>query len=526
MDCSIIFRVTKVYRKISSKYFYLALAFLLGLIPAISFIHMFAKDFIGYYVLSESFLFHKAYSFSEVTAYGTNQIGLQARAPLLPALLAISTSLFGNTLFGIYLPILVYRLAITPLAFLVSSFFLPVEIAFLASSMTIFFPKLQTFSLSAFEADSFVLVLYLAALLFYLSYKKMPRKLYLILCGLSLGLLSLTKELGLPISVGFITAFIFEQLLDKSLENKNRLKNIVNLVVPFFLLITPFFLFTLAKTGVLYFSAVTADRSVKYLLGNLPFLFKTIPMYIGLEELTPQILSLKSNLVNFVILICLLVGLTHSLFKKNLTLIFPILVTIIALGTVSSNALGGKIPGNFELITIFAFAMPIAAILIFKGLLVIIDFFIGKVNIFTKYKRACIVAALQYKNLIYFVFSLLLMFKFINNFFSKPYTLNYAGEYYINLRTVIFDKKELPAYSFEKDLDGNLMVTDLSPLLSFMRNEYRSESVQVFSNHFKQAIIILVSAGIIYAFWVYILQTGKYFRIGKKIFKWSRRNIF
>lgn len=502
----------KIYREVSSKYFYLFLAFIIGLIPAVSFIHMFAKDFVGYYILSESFVQHGAYAFVQVVGYGTDQIGLQARAPLLPFLLSISTFFFGNTLLGIYFPILISRLLVTPLAFLVSRYFLPVEIAFLASSMTVFFPKLQTFSLSAFEADSFVLVFYLFALLFYLQYKKTFKKFNLILCGLFLGLLSLVKELGLPISLGFLAAFVFEWFLNVSFKNKCRIRNFTSIALPFLLLVVPFFLYTLTKAGSLYFSAVTVDRSVKYLPGNLPFLLETIPLYIGLEEWSLPILNIKSFLVNFAVLVLLLVGFFHLFLKKNLSLIFPILFTIFALGIVNSASLGGKIPGNFELITIMAFAMPIVSIFIFKGLLVVIDFFGHKI-IFLK----------QHLKFIYLLFCLVLMFKLVNNFFSKPATLDFAGEYYINLSTVINNKKQLPRYSFEKDEEGNWMVKDLLALNSFMRNEYMQERVGVFSYHFKLSIVSAVLAGIGFSFVNYLFDPKNRFVFTKKLHKRSRR---
>lgn len=502
----------KIGQEIFSKYFYLFLAFIIGLIPAISFIHMFAKDFVGYYILSESFVEHSSYSFAQVVGYGTSQTGLQARAPFLPFLLAISTFFFGNTLLGIYLPILISRLLVTPLAFLVSRYFLPVEIAFLASSMTVFFPKLQTFSLSAFEADSFVLVFYLLALLFYLRYKKTLAKINLVLCGLFLGLLSLVKELGLPISLGLIAAFLVEQFLNRSFNNKYRLRNLMTLTLPFLLLVVPFFLYTLTKEGGLYFSAVTVDRSVKYLPGNIPFLLETFPLYIGLEEWNMPILNIKSFIINFVILLLLLVGFIYLFMKKNLTLIFPIFFAVIALGVVSSASLGGKIPANFELITILAFAMPIISIFIFKGLLVIIDFGSHKI-IFLK----------QHLKLIYLLFSLVLMFKLVNNFFSKPSTLDFAGEYYINLSTVINDKKQLPRYSFEKNEEGNWIVQDLLVLNSFMRNKYIPQRVEVFSYRFKFSIVSVVLAGIGYSFFDYLFGTKNRFAFTKKLHKGFRR---
>ena len=72
-----------LWSKIPPKIVYLFLAFLLGLIPSVSFIHIFAKDFIGYYILSESFSRYGQYSFAEVLSYGSSEPGLQARAPLL-----------------------------------------------------------------------------------------------------------------------------------------------------------------------------------------------------------------------------------------------------------------------------------------------------------------------------------------------------------------------------------------------------------------------------------------------------------
>lgn len=502
----------KINHEAFSKYFYLFLAFMIGLIPAISFIHMFAKDFVGYYILSESFVKHSAYSFAEVVGYGTTQVGLQARAPLLPFFLTISTFFFGNTLLGIYFPIFVSRLLIAPLTFLVSRHFLPVEIAFLASSMTVFFPKLQTFSLSAFEADSFVLVFYLLALLFYFRYKKTLTKINLILCGLSLGLLSLVKELGLPISIGFISAYAFEQFWDKKFKSKNLVRSFMSLTLPFLLLVIPFFFYTLTKEGNLYFSAVTVERSVKYLPENLPFLLQTFPLYVGLEEWGVQISNLKSLFVNIAVLGFLLIGLINLFLKRNLTLIIPILFATLALGIVSSASLGGKIPANFELITILAFAMPIISVFIFKGLIETIIFFSHKV-IFLK----------RHLKLIYLVVTLILMFKLVNNFFSKPSTLDFAGEYYINLSTVIDDRKQLPRYSFEKNKDGNWMVKDLLALNTFMRSQYRHERVEVFSYSFKLALVSVLLTGIGYAFLVYVLETRNKFVHVDKSHKRSRR---
>lgn len=481
--------------KTLSKYFYLLLSFLLGLIPSVLFIHIIAQDFTEYYTQAESFLAYKDYSFREAVGYGTNEINLNARAPLLPFLIATSKFLFGDTLFGAYLPILIARMLITPLAFLVSSFFLPVEIAFFASSMTIFSPKLQAFSLATFEADGFVVVFYLCALLFYLYYKNTSKKITLVICSLFLGLLSLVKEIGFPLSVGFITAVVIEQIINKSIENQQKLKNIINLSVPFLLVAVPFFLFTLLKGGNLYFSALTVDRNIKYLLENLPILIQTIPIYIGLEELNMQMLYQKSFFINLVILLCFLVGLFYLFVKKNFILIFPTVFTILSLGLLNEIALGGKVAGNSQLISILAFVVPVTSIMIFKGFLLISNYFLHRVHRFS-----------NLQNLIYFSLSLLLVFKFVNNFFSKPYVLNDQRDRYVNLLTVISDKKQIPPPLFEKNAEGTLMVSDLDAFDSFMNNVYRNNTIEVFSPKLKLLLLTVLLTGIIYFYGNYLIK--------------------
>ena len=110
---------------------------------------------------------------------------------------------------------------------------------------------------------------------------------------------------------------------------------------------------------------------------------------------------------------------------------------------------------------------------------------------------------------------MVLMIKFINNFFSKPYTLDYAGDYYVNMKTVISNSKIFPKFSFENDPDGNIIVEDLSPPINHMRNEYRSEKVDVFTLRFKLLTSGVVSLGLIYAL-LENLNSEKYLSLLKK----------
>lgn len=457
---------------------------------------MFAKDFVGYYLLSESFSHYNSYAFVNVVGYGTTQTGLQARAPLLPILLEFSKFAFGNSLLGVYIPILVCRLLVTPLTFLVASFFLPFPIAFLASSLTVLIPKLQTFSLSALEADSFVLVFYLFAIYFYLHFRKTKRNINLFLTGLSLGLLTLVKEVGFPISAGFIFSVVVERYLHKHYLNT---KNLLYLSVPFILLTLPFFVFSLAKSGTLYFSAVTLDRNLRYLPENLPVLIQSVPYYLlGIDNVNLLNETVKSLFVNSLILILFLAGSVHFLIKKNFVLIMPTFFTFLALGILNAQSIGGNLPWNFELITILAFTMPIAAIFVFKGLTISVDYFIQKFNF-----------PVKYKNIIYLFFSIIIIMKFMNNFLSRPYTQDFSGDYYISIKTVLTDARALPKFTFERNNEGNLVVKDLSPVIVHMRNEYRLEKIDVFSANFKLIITILVYLGIGCAFLSYVTNKKK-----------------
>lgn len=285
--------------------FYLFFSFLLGFIPAISFVHIITQDFHTYYMLSISFLKYKDYSFWVLENSGNLlNTGFVSRPPLLGLFFAGSIFLIGRNLLAIYLPMFIARLLITPASFLLAKRFLPKEIAFLAASMTVFFPKLQMYVLSDFEADTFILLFYLLALLFYYYYKERKNKRYfLIFCGFFLGLLVLLKETGLPIVIGFVVAIFVEQILKKTTKIKQYFKIFIPIIIPLFLLSFPFFLFSYTRLGKFTMNAYTIDKSIKYIPKNLPGLIETIPLYVGLEQFNFQALPLKAFFISSLIFV-------------------------------------------------------------------------------------------------------------------------------------------------------------------------------------------------------------------------------
>ncbi|KKR49594.1 MAG: hypothetical protein UT84_C0023G0002 [Candidatus Curtissbacteria bacterium GW2011_GWA1_40_16] len=466
---------------------FLVLIFFLGLLPSLSFIHMFSKDSIIYFSLAESFRLYKAYSFQQLFGYGTTELGLQARAPLFPFLLALSQSVFGNNLLGAYLPLFIARILIAPLTFLVSKNFLPLPVAFFASSLIVFIPKLQTYSLSAFEADGFVCVFFLLSIYFYLQYHKSKNIYHLLLTGVSLGFLILTKELGLPISAGFIIAILVEKYF-----NKDNLflsfKSFLVLILPLVIITLPFFTYTLIKDGNLYFSALTVDRNILYFPENIFILLKSVPYYfLGLDGDLLSNQTLRSIFINSTIITFFLIGLIYFVISRKLIFVLPIAFTLLSLSLLRTQSIGGNLPWNYELITILAFTMPIASIFIFKGMLLIVDLIFHKHHFFSKHK-----------NLLYLFFASILLLKFVNNFFARPFTLDFSGDYYINGSTIILNRHDIPVFSFSRDIYGTLNLVNSQVFFTYMKNDYRNEKVIVFSKNFKTITTVLVFLGFCY----------------------------
>lgn len=468
-------------KKIKRIDLFLVLSFLIGLIPASFIIHIIAKDFTGFYNQALSFLKVHGFSYQILTNYCDNPIntGVNARAPFVPLLLAITISLFGRNLLGIYLPFFIARILILPLTYLIGSFLLPKRYAFLASLFLIFIPKLQTYSFGAFEADIYVAFLYAVSIYYYFKSNNLKIAKNAYLSALFLGLGALTKSTGFSIALGFILGVILENL--EKLKNISYRKTLIVFVGIFTLLLGPYLIWTLIAHRQLY-TSTHFDKSIFYIKDNLPVLVKTIPLYLGINFN----LGLKGKITSLLLLVIFIAGFLKALIdKRYYVLIFPVLVTLVLISTLSSCLIGVAIPASYQLITILGFSMIPVVIIFISGALTLINFSWRKF-----FKTKC-------PKLIILIFMLLLLYKFVNNYFSARYALYYIpNEYYVSLPTVLKNKEEMPDISFKVENGLRLFVgPSIHKTLSEQLSDYRFDP---FSPFYKNLVLFFV-------FWAIVL---------------------
>ncbi len=431
---------------------FLILSFLAGLIPASFIIHIIAVDFSGFYFQALSFLRYKSYAYQILTNYCDNPIntGVNARAPVVPFLLALSITIFGRNLLGIYLPFFIARILIFPVTYLVARYYLSKKMAFLSTLFLLFIPKLQTYSFSAFEADIFIALFYVLAFYFYLKSNKLKDLKYLIFSSVALGLGALTKSTCFSLALGFILAIF--------LENIKSIKRVYLFSFIFVVLVGPYLLWNLAVHNQLYLST-HKDKSINYILTNLPSLIKTIPLYLGINFIG----GLKAKIIAASLLAIFLTGLLKSFYKKWFVLTFPTITTLILISILSTCLIGGNIPGSYEFITILGFTMIPSSIIFFSGM-----------N--------------KLPSIITYVLIILIMFKFINNYFSSPYTLEFIpGEYYISLPTVIKNKQEIPDVRFK--MENGLRIFDGPSSHREIRKQFNNFRFDPFSSFYKRLVL-------------------------------------
>ncbi len=450
---------------------FLLITILAGLIPASFIIHIIVTDFSGFYFQALSFLKYKSYSYQIISNYCSNPIntGVNARAPLVPLLMAISMKFFGRTLLGIYLPFFIARVLIFPVSYLSARYFLPKKLAFLSVLLLLFIPKLQTYSFSAMEADIFVALFYVAALYFYLKSNKLADRRYHFLSALCLGLGALSKSTGLAIGIGFVLAIFLEHL--KEFRQKKFISRLYTYIFIFTLIVGPYLLWTYAAHQQVYL-ATHKDKSFLYIPHNLPSLLLTIPAYLGINIIG----SLKAKLVSLLLLSIFITGIFVSLKRKLFTLSIPLLVTLILIATVSTCLIGGNIVGSYEFITILGFSMIPASIL----------FFIGLNSLSNNLWK--LVFHRQAPFLILVFLSVIIFVKYINNYFISPYTLEFIpGEYYISLPTVVKNIEEIHDVNFTEKNGLRIFAGPTSHRL--IRTQFSEFRFSPFSIFYKRLVI-------------------------------------
>lgn len=462
---------TQLKKRFSKVDIFLLLSILAGLIPASFIIHLIAVDFSGFYFQALSFLNYKSHAYQILTNYCGNPInsGVNARAPFVPFFLAVTIAVFGRNLLGIYLPFFIARVLISPITYLIAKHYLSKKLAFVSTLLLLFIPKLQTYSFSSFEADVFIALFYLLALYFYLKSANLKKIRFLILSGLTLGLGALTKSTGFAVGLGFILAVFLENL--KLVRNKSYLKRFYLFVLIFTLTIGPYLIWTLAVHGQIYLTT-HKDKSVYYILDNLPSLIKTIPLYLGIN-FSP---GLKAKLISIILLSFFIIGIIKALYKKWLMLIFPTLITLILISSLSTCLIGRNIAGSYEFITLLGFSMIPASIILLSGMAV---FFSYLWRIMFRHRLPVIIVT---------IVSALILLKYINNYFSSPYTLEFiSGEYYISIPTVLKNKQPIPDVRFK--VQNGLRLFDGPIVHREIRKQFNNYRFQPFGAFYKQLII-------------------------------------
>ena len=450
---------------------YLVFCFLLGLLPASFLIHIIAKDFSGFYFLARSFLKYHDFAYQIITNYCDNPInsGLNSRAPLVPFLMAISMGVFGRNLLGILLPFFLARIFLLPFTFLAAKYFLPKRVAYLTSILIIFVPKLQTYSLGSPEADVFVALFYVLAIWLYQKSQKLTRAKFAIFIGVVLGLGALAKSTGFAVGLGFLLAVFLQNL--PNLKKSGVKKNLLLALISFGLVIGPYLFWTLTAHKQIYITT-QHDRSLAYIPANLPALIYTIPLYLGINfSLGP-----KASLVSTILLSFLIVGIIVAIRKKNYELLLPTLLTLVLISTLATCVIGGNIPANYEAITILGFTMFPTVILFFIGVQTLLGLVSRKV-VNKRISQILITCIL-----------LIIMFKFINNYFSAKYAMDFTGtEYYVSLPTVIKNRREIVEAEYKTE--NGLRIFTGPSIHTLIRREFAPYKFDSFSNVYKNLLL-------------------------------------
>lgn len=466
-------------KKLGHVDWYLMLATILGAWPALFVIHIIPVDFSGFYFVADSFLKYKSYAYQIIQNYCDNPInsGLNARAPFVPFLIAISMHFFGKTLLGIYLPFFIARLLLFPLIYLIGKQLLGTKGGFAATVLFAFIPKLHTFSLGAPEADIFVAVLFASAYYFYLKSNQMKSVKYVLASGIALGLAALAKSTGLGMSLGFIIAVILQRGNLIFSEQKIR-RNFVILIAGFCLLIGPYLLWTLIFHGQLYITT-QHDRSLWYIPNNIFTLLQTLPLYLGIDFN----LGFKAKVVSAFLLLFYLAGHLIAFKRRQYLLFLPTFVIMILIATIATCVIGGDIPANYELITILGFTMIPGSLLIVLGAKACATYFWHRIFHSTL------------PSWMYTLLLLIILYKYINNFFTAPYSLEFTGnEYYVHFGTILSNRENLPDVQYQ--MTKGLRIFQGPAIHRLMRTQFYDNRSDAFSPTYKKLLLITVGSGV------------------------------
>ncbi len=438
---------------------------LFSLIPALTHLHIYEKDFLEILGSADGILQGWGYCFLQLQSYvGIEKLsGITARPYLVQLLLTWSFTFFGHTLSAIYFVYLIPRLLILPSLYFISLFFFSPIVAFLITTLPFFFLYFETYAIATLKADVFVVAFSLLSLLFYLKWKQNKSLIYLIATSLFLTLNILSKETATAYSLALAALTLFH------IPVKKRIKyTLWFLLIPIALL-GPLIIFSLSTTGRLFPSLFATGYNLGSFFQNSTTYFFSILYYTGINFNLSKFISIISG---FSILL-LAIGIIRILRERRFELVLPPLATLIGISLMDTRVVQGDIVGNREILHRIAFVVPFVSLYIGFGAQTITSFlsqwFPGKKDL---------------SGVLIFILSVL----FIYRYFSAPFALDYSDkEFYVNAQTILTHRPEIPFTRFRQE--NTVCINEFVPAGVFLTQEYRQFKTSAFPKFYKELLI-------------------------------------
>ncbi|RJR15829.1 hypothetical protein C4579_01260 [Candidatus Microgenomates bacterium] len=474
-------------------------ALLIGVVPVLFLNHVVARDFYIYYTTAESLTRFNSLSYRYYQNWGGNpaNTGYVGRAPFFPAILATLYKLFGQTTQVTFIPYALIRMGVFGILFCFLTFYLPRYAALLGVLLFLLIPRLHTYSLSALDGDAAIIFFFLSSLVTFnllTRYQKYRRTSVVLIHFILLAMLVLVKETGIALSVGVAALTLREHLFGR-LKTVSR-RSMFVAVTAYVLLLLPLFYSAHKVGGMLYPQAQAQDLGIIHVAQNFPNFLYTLILYLGIEELS--LVSVKGFAVSVMLLMFVLVGAVYYLHKRNWELFIPVFMGLVVLGLVPPGHLG-KYAADMNLIFLLPFCLPILIVFLITGMRILVSWIGSKLA--TRMHKSNWTAAVVY---VQFITLVLISLKFLNNYLSKPYSLEYTGEFYVPLWSILNHALVIPPSTFSRDAIG-ILVVEKSPILQFLTKELSQYKQAAFDPVFLQVVfgifvgVLLLSAVV---FWL------------------------
>lgn len=447
------------------KIWFLIFIICLSLISVIFRLHLVEKDFLEIIGAADGFYLEQKYCFMEIKNYAGLAFltGIQGRPPLVPLLLATVFSVFGHNLRSISIAYALPRLVILPLLFFIALNFFKPRFAYCVASLALFFPFFDTYALATLKADVFVVAWSLAAVYFYLLWKRTSRPRDLLISSLFLSLNVLSKETALYFSA---ILWILQIMRIKQMPNKKTM--LAALLGPVIFFILPFNAFSLFSTGRIFPSIFATAFDPGSFFTNIKTYVASMFYYSGIIFDQGKLLVISSLLKIGLIL----TGIFYVFKTRKYELIFPVMALLISISFINTRVIQGD-SINREIIHRIAPIVPFTAVFMGFGIYNLTQLFIIHKNLLSSFS-------------LFFVIAIELMF--IKQYFTAPYALDYTdAEFYVSAFSIWNHSPPIPLSTFETK--NNLCVMKTITAGDFLRNEYKSLKTSPFPQGLKELMI-------------------------------------